>query len=157
MASKHITKAEITFSNLTLQQLPQNTKTYQRRTQAPALQHHRQLSSSLARFLCNRSVILYRSNLRVPSSTYDHAAQRWRILSLMCDHLCVFFSPSFILASAFAATFHGCSTEVHMHAKQTHLLPSPQPYLTTNMVFTLLHNLLSTFPGFPCVLIICLL
>lgn len=50
MASKHITKAEITFWNLKLQQLPQNTKTHPWCMQTPALQHHGQLSSSLTRF-----------------------------------------------------------------------------------------------------------
>lgn len=117
MASKHITKAEITFWNQTLQQLPQNTKTHPWCMQTPALQHHGQLSSSLTRF-CAMGLLSY------AGQTYpSHYPLLTMLLTdeeffLHFDHLLCVCSPSFILTSAFAATFHGCSTEAHVHVKQ---------------------------------------
>lgn len=159
MASKHITKAEITFWNLKLQQLPQNTKTHPWCMQTPALQHHGQLSSSLTRF-CAMGLL---------SSMGQSYPSHYPLLPMLLrgeafffsltifDHLLCVCSPSFILTSAMLQLFMDAAQRRTCMWNKNYPLPSPQPYLATNMVFTLLHNLLSTFPGFPCVLIICLL
>lgn len=146
MASKHITKAEITFWNLTLKQLPQNTKTHPLVYAVTSTSAPRSALLQSHQVLCGGSVILRRSNLSIPLSTSDHAAQSWGVLSLLWPYL-VCLQPLFHSYTCFCCNF----------SWMQHPLPSPQPYLTTNTVFILLHNLLSTFPGFPCVLIICLL
>lgn len=65
--------------------------------------------------LCDGSVNLRRSNPSIRLTTSNHAAQRWSSFSTLTICVC---GPTFILTSAFAATFNGFSTEAHMHAKQ---------------------------------------
>lgn len=132
MASGHITKAEITFWSMTLQQLPQHTKAPWW-MQTPTLQHHGQLSS------------------RPAASVMALFIDLW--LSPRFFFVCFIASLS-ILHLRLMQLFADVAQRRTCTRDKNHPQPSPEPYLTIKAVSSLLHNLVSTFPEFPCVLII---
>lgn len=69
MASRHITKAEITFWNMTLQQRPQNTKTHLVSANTNISAPRSALLSSHG--VCDGSVFIHRSNVTILLATSD--------------------------------------------------------------------------------------
>lgn len=112
-------------------------------------------SAPRSALLQSHQVYLRRSNLSIRLSTSNHAAQRWRSFSALT--ISVSAAPLSYLHLLLLQLLMDAAQMRTCRRNKNYPIPSPQPYLTTNTVFTLLHNLLSTFPGSPCVLIIWLL
>lgn len=102
--------------------------------------------------VCDESAIVRRSNLSIPPWCSE-LSSCFSTVTISCE----FAAPLPFLHLLLLQLFMDAAQRRTCMRNKNYLLPSPQPDLTTNTVFTLLNNLLSTFPGFPCVLIICLL
>ena len=84
------------------------------------------------------------ANALLPVASSELPALSWSVTWLLWASIVHFF-PSLCLSFAFAAIFNGINTKVGIHASQISA-PSLQPYLTITISFTVLHNLVPTFP-----------